>query len=73
MIDDLREQAALDFDLTEKSQAEGSQTLEGVGQEHGRRILGMNAAQRFFLALLLFLMIFTASAGCLLLTGRIYL
>ena len=68
MLDDLRNSATRSSD---------PQSQPPFAEERSRRrskpFLGMSAVQRFVLALLLFLMTCVLGAGCLVLTGRVYL
>jgi hypothetical protein len=68
MLDDLRNSA---------TSSEDPQSPSPFRQEpaHRRRepFLGMTSGQRFVLALIIFLMICVLGAGCLVLTGSVYL
>lgn len=69
MLDDLRNSA---------SQSSGQTPDQAPFQDLNRQrqrppFLGMSAVQRFVLALLLFLMSCVLGAGCLILTGKVYL
>lgn len=63
-LDDLRRQAEESLPIEEE-------TPSSPPLEPPRKILGMTAAQRFLLALLLFLTAILISASCLLITGRV--
>ncbi len=70
MLDDLRNTASNPVDEPTPEQ--------GAGHEPPRRrqrgsFLGMSASQRFVLVLLLFMMTCVLGAGCLVLTGKVYL
>lgn len=65
-LDDLRRQAEDTISLEEEEINPLPPALEPP-----RKILGLTAAQRFFLALLLLVTAILFSASCLLLTGRI--
>jgi len=67
MLDDLREQADTSplFDLEDEA------ALEELKIATERPFLGMTPAQRFVIALILFLMIFILGAFCLLVFERI--
>jgi hypothetical protein len=68
MLDDLRNSA------TGSGDPQSPQPYrEEPSRRRSRPFLGMTAGQRFILALLLFLMTCVLGAGCLVLTGRVYL
>lgn len=74
MLDEFREQAASGFEIPDGTDEENAQKASPIQRAlGGGRILGLNATQRFVLALLIFLMTVFASAGCLLLSGKVFL
>jgi hypothetical protein len=67
MLDDLRNSA------TGSGDPQSPPPYREEPSRRRRSFLGMTAGQRFVLALLLFLMTCVLGAGCLVLTGRVYL
>jgi hypothetical protein len=69
MLDDLRNSAS-----SPSNQTPDQAPFQDLSRRPNRRpFLGMSAVQRFVLVLLLFLMTCVVGAGCLILTGRVYL
>jgi hypothetical protein len=68
MLDDLRSTAS-----NSPEPSTGQTPLRDVPQKERGMFLGMTAGQRFVIALMLFMMSCVLGAGCLLLTGKVYL
>lgn len=68
MLDDLRNSAAYQDELETHAEQE---LLPGVPARQKEPFLGMTAAQRFVIALLLFFMVCLLGSFCLLLTERV--
>jgi hypothetical protein len=69
MLDDLRNTAS-----NTPEPLPGPTPVRSTPQkDRGGLFLGMSAGQRFIIALLLFLMSCVMGAGCLVLTGKVYL
>jgi hypothetical protein len=68
MLDDFRKQAS---DTTDFGEEPAIPTPPPVRPDTGGRFLGMLPSQRFFIALMLLVIVCLLSALCLLVTGRI--
>jgi len=68
MLDDLRNSATGASDPQSPSPFR-----EELPRQRAKPFLGMTPVQRFVLALLLFMMTCVLGAGCLVLTGKVYL
>jgi len=77
MFDNLRDDASKPFidedDVELFPDEEVTKAVSSVSSSHStnRKILGMTAMQRFFIAVMLMTATFTLGAMCLLLTGKI--
>ena len=69
MLDDLRNSASTPLE----PDPEQSAASIPVRPPSPKQFLGMSAAQRFVIMLMLFMMTCVLGAGCLVLTGKVYL
>jgi hypothetical protein len=74
MLDDLRNDAKSSFEETPEEPKSADELAELTpGRRSGPPFLGMTAAQRFILALLLFMMVCVLGAFCLIVFDKIIL
>ena len=69
MLDDLRSTAS----STPEPSSDQTPLRETAQKDRGGMFLGMTAGQRFIIAFMLFMISCVLGAGCLLLTGKVYL
>lgn len=71
MFDNLREDAASSSLYEEEAKYQPAAGTSSSAKPRSRRILGMNAQQRFIIALMMMFAVCSLGAMCLLITGKI--
>jgi hypothetical protein len=75
MLDDLRDSATESYMEEEEGGFYEDEAVEGDGGNGGKKkpLMGLNPAQRFIIAFIVFLMTCVLGAFCLILTGKMWL